>query len=389
MVTNLPAKAKAKWAQVVACRSTPEKIRLMREFLSLVPKHKGTSKLIANVKRRIVALEREMERSKAKRKRARRDFFSIPKEGAGQVVILGPTNVGRSSLLASLTNANPQVSPIPYTTLKPVPAMLPYEDIQFQLIEAPPLEAGAAEGRMHGPQILGMARNADGLILMVDLSSDPVGQFKMLSSELEKADILMEEPEGHVEITRQGMGSTVRVVGGGILTDCTVDDVRRLLNSYRVNSAIVRITGKVRLDDIENALFASVVYKPTLLIANKADIPEAGERFKELLECVGGRVRTLMVSCEDGRGLRDIGRLIFEMLGIIRVYSKEPSSREPSRVPVVVKRGTRVIEVAEKLHSELFKRFRYARIWGPSAKYLGEKVGANHILMDGDTVEIH
>ena len=170
MVTNLPVKAKAKWAEVVACRSTPEKVRLMREFIALCPKHKGTSKLLATVRRRIATLEREIERAKTHRRGGQAQSFSIPKEGAGQIIIIGPTKVGRSSLLAAITNAKPQVSPLPYTTIKPIPGMLIYEDIQFQLVEAPAISEGAADGRMFGSQILGLARNADGLILMVDLA---------------------------------------------------------------------------------------------------------------------------------------------------------------------------------------------------------------------------
>ena len=166
MVTNLPPEAQDKWAEVVACRSTPQKIKLMREFISLVPKHKGTSKLLANVRRRIATLEREMKKAKARKKGGRGRGFSVPKEGAGQIIILGPANVGRSSLLASLTNAKAEITPVPYTTRKPIIGMLPYEDVQFQLVEAPALVKGATDGRMEGPQILGLARNADGLVLM-------------------------------------------------------------------------------------------------------------------------------------------------------------------------------------------------------------------------------
>lgn len=150
MVTNLPPEAKRKWAEVVACRSTPQKIELMREFISLVPKHKGTSKLLANVRRRIATLEHQMEKAKARRKAGRAKGFSIAKEGAGQIIILGPTNAGRSSLLTSLTNAKTEVTPVFYSTRKPVIGMLPYQDIQFQLVEAPAIVKGAADGRMGG-----------------------------------------------------------------------------------------------------------------------------------------------------------------------------------------------------------------------------------------------
>jgi len=388
MVTNLPAKAKAKWAEAVACRYIPEKIRLMREFLAMCPKHKGTSKLIMNVKRKIAALEEELERSRTRRRSSGRHLFSVPKEGAGQIVMLGLTNVGRSSLLAALTNAKPEISPIPYTTRKPALGMLQYEDVQFQLVEAPALVEGSSEGRMDGPRILGLARNADGLLLVVDLSAEPVKQLRTLVSELEAAGILIERPEGEVEVLRQpGVG--VKVVGSGSLIGCTVEDVRRLLMEYRISSALIKVRGKVSLETIEDALFSSSIYKPSIILANKADVEGSEERLKALIEEVGERTPVIAVSCIDSRGLEKVGETIFRTLGIIRVYSKEPSSREPSERPIVVEKGSKAIDVARKLHSKLYREFRYARIWGPSAKYPGEKVGPEHTMMDGDVIEVH
>lgn len=390
MVSNLPAEAKNKWAEVAACHSTPEKIKLMREFISLVPKHKGTNKLLGNVRRRIAALEDELDKTKARRKGSRAGGFSVPKEGAGQIIILGPTKVGRSSLLASVTNAKVEASPIFFATRKPVIGMLPYKNIQFQLIEAPALVEGASQGKMGGSQILGLARNADGLMLMVDLSEDSVEQFRMLRSELERSGVLIGRSEGEVEVTRRSVGASVQVVGGGILVDCTLDDIRRMLESYRINSALVRVRGKVALDDIETSLFSSTVYKPTLIVANKVDAPKAGEalqNFKQTLKDV--EIPILPVSCLNSQGLEDLGGFIFKMLGIIRIYTKEPSDKEPSPNPIVVKEGTTVINIAKELHSSLYRRFQYGRIWGQSAKYPGQKVGSSHMLKDGDILEIH
>jgi ribosome-interacting GTPase 1 len=390
MVSNLPAEAKNKWAEVAACHSTSEKIKLMREFISLVPKHKGTNKLLGNVRRRIAALEDELDKTKARRKGSRAGGFSVPKEGAGQIIILGPTKVGRSSLLASVTNAKVEASPIFFATRKPVIGMLPYKNIQFQLIEAPAVVEGASQGKMGGSQILGLARNADGLMLMVDLSEDPVEQFRILRSELERSGVLIGRSEGEVEVTRRSVGASVQVVGGGILVDCTLDDIRRMLESYRINSALVRVRGKVALDDIETSLFSSTVYKPTLIVANKVDAPKAGaalQNFKQALKDV--EIPILPVSCLSSQGLEDLGGFIFKMLGIIRIYTKEPSDKEPSPNPIVVKEGTTVINIAKELHSSLYRRFQYGRIWGQSAKYPGQKVGSSHMLKDGDILEIH
>ncbi|MEM2889623.1 MAG: GTPase [Candidatus Bathyarchaeia archaeon] len=389
MVTNLPAEAKNKWAQVAACHSTPEKIRLMREFISLVPKHKGTAKLLANVRRRIAVLEDELEKSKA-RKKGGHGGFSVPKEGAGQIIILGPTNVGRSSLLASVTNAKVEVSPIPFTTRKPAIGMLPFKDVQFQLVEAPAIVEGAAEGKLNGTQILGLARNADGLILMVDLLDDPLGQYQIMRSELEESGILVEKPTGEVEVIRRSVGAGVQIMGGGILVDCTSEDVRRMLESYRINSAIVKIKGKVRLEDIEDSLFSSTIYKPALIVANKVDAPGAEEKLQQLKTMLKDAVLPLVaISCHTKQGLDVLGEHIFEMLNIIRVYTKEPDEKAPSPKPIVVKKGTTAIEIAKELHSSLYKKFQYGRIWGTSVKYAGQKVGSNHLLEDGDILEIH
>jgi len=388
MVTNLPAEAKAKWAEVVACRSTPEKIRLMREFISLVPKHKGTSNLLANIRRRIAILEREMERRKSRRKGGY-GGFSVPKEGAGQIIILGPTNVGRSSLLVSLTGAKAEVSPVYFATRKPIIGMLPYCDIQFQLVEAPAIVEGAAGGRMEGPQILGLARNADGLILMVDLSTGPIEQFRMLRSELEQAGIMIEKPEGEVEIIRRSAGVGLQIIGSGVLVGCTLEDVRRLLANYRINSALIRIRGKVTLETLEESLFSSLVYKPTILVANKLDASGSEENLARLKDFMKDmEIPLVPVSCRENIGLEKIGDHIFEMLRIIRIYPKEPGAKKPSSKPLVIGEGATVIEAARSLHSKLYKEFRYARIWGPSAKYPGQRVGSTHVLKDGDIIEI-
>ena len=390
MPSNISAEAKNKWAEIAACHSTPEKIKLMREFISLVPRHKGTEKLLGNVRRRIAVLEDEVEKTKARRKGSRAGGFSVPKEGAGQIIVLGPTKVGRSSLLSKVTNAKVEASPIPFATRKPAIGMLPYQNVQFQLVEAPAVVEGSSQGKMGGSQVLGLARNTDGLMLMVDLSGDPVGQFRMLRSELEKSGVLVGRSEGEVEVTRRSVGASVQIVGGGTLVDCTLDDIRRMLESYRINSAVVRVRGKVALDDIETSLFSSTVYKPTLVVANKVDTPEAEGALRSLKEELRNvEVPILPISCLKNIGLKDLGGYIFRMLGIVRIYTKEPSDKEASPNPIVVKEGTTVISIAKELHSSLYRRFQYGRVWGRSAKYPGQKVGSSHILKDGDTLEIH
>jgi ribosome-interacting GTPase 1 len=212
MPANLTAEAKKKWNEASSARKPQEKLEKLQEFLSLIPKHKGTSRLCAQVKRQIATLRREIEESRRRKVGRGGPRFFIEKEGAAQVVILGPTKVGRSSLLASVTNAKVEVSDYPYTTQEPVPGMLQHEDLQFQLVEAPALVKGSADGETWGLQTLGLARNADGLVLMVDLSENPREQLSLILSELEKARILTQKPSAKVEIERKHVGAGLRII---------------------------------------------------------------------------------------------------------------------------------------------------------------------------------
>jgi len=389
MPANLPAEAKRKWAEVSAAKNPGEKLRLMEEFLSLVPKHKGTAKLCAQVKKQMAILRREIEESKRKRVAKSGPKFFVEKEGAAQVVIIGLTNVGKSSLLKALTNAKVEVSPIPYTTKEPIPGMLSYEDIQFQLIEAPALMEGAAEGRAWGLQTLALARNADGLILMVDLTQNPVDQLSTILGELEKTRILVSRPRARVEIERKYMGAGLRIIVFGKLLDCTFKDIEELLRSYRITDALVKIYGEATLDDVEDAIFESTTYKPTIIVANKIDTENAKVNLKLLEEYVDGQLPIIVVSCKTGQGLENIGASLFHALDLIRVYTKEPNERSPSPKPFVLRRGATVHDLARSIHSDLSENFAYAKVWAKRLVFSPQKVGATFVLEDGDVVEIH
>ncbi|MEM0216980.1 MAG: TGS domain-containing protein [Candidatus Bathyarchaeia archaeon] len=389
MPANLPPEAKRKWAEVSAAKNPKEKLRLMQEFLSLVPKHKGTAKLCAQVKKQIATLRKELEEAKHRKTRRTSSKFFIEKEGAAQIVILGPTNVGKSSLLAGLTNAKVMISPTPYTTTEPIPGMLQYEDIQFQLVEAPALMEGAAEGRAWGLQTLTLARNADGLILMVDLAANPVEQLDMMIDELGKARIVVNKPKARIEIERKHVGAGLRIIILGELIGCSFSDVEELLRSYGIRDAVVKIFGNASIDDIEDAIFESTIYKPAIIIANKLDVNNAYENLKNLEEHVGGKLPIIAVSCKNGRGLNEIGRMLFENLDIIRVYTKEPNEKDFSKKPFVLRRGSTVYDLAKNIHSDLVENFAYAKIWSRRLAFSPQKVGASFQLEDGDIVEIH
>jgi len=389
MPTNLPPAAKKKWNEVTNAQTRQEKLEKLQEFLSLIPKHKGTARLQVQVKRQIKSLQRELEEKKRRRTGRSGSRFFLEKEGAAQVVILGPTKVGRSSLLTSITNAKTEVSDYPYTTLDPVPGMFLFEDLQFQIVEAPALINGAAEGASWGQQTLGLARNADGLILMIDLSQDAPKQLDMILNELERARILIQKPRARVEIERKHIGVGLRIIVFGRLVDCNLREVEALLKSYRILDATVKIYGKSTLDDVEDAIFESTIYRPAIVVANKLDAKGASRNLKELKRFQSDRLTIITVSCLTRGGLENLGAEIFKSLDIIRVYTKEPDERESSSSPFILRRGATVADLAKQIHSDFIDRFAYARIWAKRLPFSPQRVGSSFVLEDKDVVELH
>jgi ribosome-interacting GTPase 1 len=390
MPTNLPPEAKDKWAEVENTHNPKDKIQRMQEFLSLVPQHKGTMKLRGQVKKKMAVLRREIEERKQKQRAGRGGpKFFIEKEGAAQVALLGVTNVGKSCLLSAVTNANVMVSPAPYATREPVPAVMNFEDVQFQLVEAPAVMLGSADGRAWGLQTLALARNADGLILMVDLSRDAVSQLRLVLSELEKARVLVSKPRGKVEIDRRYMGAGLRVILVGRLLDCTMRDVEALLRSYRIGDAVVKISGEVTLDDVEDAIFENTTYRPAVVVANKLDAAGADDYLERLERFLAGRVPVVAVSCEKKLGLERLGSVLFATLGVIRIYTKQPGAREPSQRPFTLRRGATMADLARSIHTDFERDFAFARVWADRLVFSPQKVGVGFALEDGDVVEIH
>jgi len=389
MPANLPAEAKYKWREASQARRPEEKMEKLQEFLSLVPKHKGTENLRAQVRRKIAVLRREIADKKRKRAGVGGPKFFVEKEGDAQIVILGPTNVGRSSLLSLLTNAKVEVSNYPYTTKEPTPGMFHYQDLQFQMVEAPALVEGSADGGARGLLTLTAARNADGLLLMIDLSRDPVEQLSLISRELDKARILTRKPKARVEIERKYLGAGLKIIVLGRLLDCTLKDLEQLLKGYGIHDATVKIQGEASIDDVEDAIFEGSVYRPAIIIANKAEIPDAAERIEQLKGFVGEEMKILPVSCIANFGLEKLGSEIFEMLDVIRVYTKEPNERFPSKKPFTIRKGSTILDLAKRIHSDFYKQFSYAKVWSKRLRFSPQKVGGTFTLEDGDTVEIH
>ncbi len=390
MPTNLPPEAKKKYEEATLARRPEEKIKKLQEFMSMFPKHKGTETLRAQVKTKISRLKQEISEKKQKRTGvAIGPKVFVEKEGDAQIVILGPTNVGRSSLLSALTNSKVTILNYPYTTTEPTPGMYKYKDLQLQMVEAPALMEGSSSGGSWGLQTLTSARNADGLVLMVDLSQNPVEQFSLISRELEKAKLLTKKPKARIEIEKKHMGAKLKFIVLGKLIDCSVKDLTKLLKSYGIRDATVKIRGEATLDDVEEAIFEGKVYRPAIILANKTDHPKAVEGLEQLKKIVGDKMKIIAVSCKTKAGMENLGADLFGMLDVMRVYTKEPNKKDSSPQPFTIRKGSTVFDLAKRIHSDFYEQFTYAKVWSKRLRFSPQKVGGSFVLEDGDTVELH
>ena len=321
MPANLTPDYMAADKKFKAATSPQDKLAALEEMLSAIPKHKGTEKMQADIKRRIAKLRSETQ----KRRGAARGkpFYHVDREGAGQLALVGAPNSGKSALLRALSHAEPEVADYPFTTRAPLPGMMAYENIQIQLVDLPPIDAEQSEGWLYG-----IIRTADGVLLVVDLADD---------------DLLAE-----------------------------TEEVLRLLRGANIELG-------QRSDGPQQ--------KRTLTVATKLDAPGAGERLAIFREFSGDRLTVLPVSAEAGTGLDALREAAYEMLDVIRIYSKPPGKKTDFTAPFILKRGATVLDAAEAVHREFVEKLRYARLWNRA--HQGQMVGRDHILEDGDILEIH
>jgi ribosome-interacting GTPase 1 len=334
MPTNVSPEYKSAEAEFRRARSPEDRLHWLREMLRTIPKHKGTEHLQAELKTKVKELTEALAGPRKGGARTGPPTV-VHAEGAAQVALLGPPNSGKSSLHARLTGSHAEVGPFPFTTQFPQPGMLPFEDINFQLVDLPPVSAQHLP-----PWLANTLQPAAGALLVVDLG-DP----------------------GCVE---------------------QVDELHRLLSPARVT---LSGSWEPHVPGDDDDLFAIVL--PTLLVSNKTDqLSDPEAELATFRELTGYPYQALSVSAVDGEGLDRIGPFLFEHLGVVRVYTKIPGQPPDLTRPFTVRRGQTVADVATLVHKEIAVDLRYARLWGRDT-FDGQQVGRDHALADGDVVELH
>ncbi len=385
MPTNIPPEAQAKWEEYSKARTPEEKLQKLKEFYALIPKHKGTEKMEKFIKRRMSELKEEIEKRRLSKKSKGLSLL-VEKRGAAQLVLLGYTNSGRSTVLSALTNARVDISPNPFSTLRPVEGMMEFKGAQIQVVEAPPIIL-EAQG---GPTKLSvtLAGNADVLGIVLDSSDEPLVRFEELVKFLESKGILLERPRGRVRIKRSKAAPTIIVVNKGKIADGNEKDVRDLLHFYGIERAWVEIEGYVTLEDVEEAIFGEKKYKPFIIFLTKVDLLNDRASIEHLKSKLSDKALAIVTYPGGIPSKDELGVRILKELGLIRVFTKSKSEKYPSERAVILSRGSTVIDLARVIHKSFSERFRYAKVWAKRLPYSPMKVGPDFILEDMDTVEI-
>lgn len=352
MPANLSPEYKKAEQAFRAASDERERLECLKEMLRTIPKHKGTEHLQADIKSRIKALTDELSGPRKGGKRTG-PVHSIRPEGAAQIALIGPPNGGKSSLHACLTGSRAMVGPYPHTTQEPMAGMCPYADISFQLVDLPAISEDYI-----APWIQTALQPADAALLVVDLA-DPASP--------ERIGLVLEKL-GSKKVTLTPVwpapaGADQGAPGAADGGDAGGDEDADSHDPFRI-----------RL--------------PTLLVANKADLAAGAEDLPALAELADVDFPQLAVSTASGAGLDRIPAFLFEHLGIVRVYTKLPGKPPERDKPFTVRRGARVLDVASLVHRDLAGSLRYARAWG-SEVYDGQQVGPEHLVADGDVVELH
>ena len=392
MPVNLSPEAIAARQRYMQAGSLEEQIKTLREYISAIPKHKGTENLLYNLKKRLSKLQFEQDKKLEQVKKGRGAGvtpFSIKKEGAGQIAIVGVTNSGKSSLIKILTNVDTEIAGYPFTTQLPVVGMMPYEDLLIQLIELPAIFEHMNVKGGNGRQILSAIRNADAIILIVDISIDPLPQMNLILSELESANIRLNMRKLPVIITKTGSGGIV-VIFQGKRIDSKRKDIVDLLLDRKIHNAIVKISDNCSSYDIIDALNYNIANINAIIVANKGDLDGSKENFRTLAKHYSKQFQILPISVSKNLGILNLKQEIFKHLDVLRVYSKEPG-KGVSPKPIVLPKGAIVQDVAKHLHNRFLKNFKYAKITRQPTKsqVTKKQVGINYELQDRDIIQFY
>mgnify|MGYP000200341118 CR=1 FL=1 len=385
MVTNLPPRCMPYWNRYEEAKSIKEKIAAIEELIACIPKHKGTEKLLKDLKMKLAKLRAELLKE-TERKQKTKPVFSVSKKGDAQVVLIGTPSSGKTSLLNAICNAS---YPVGVPTQRPQEGIFKWEGCKFQIVDLPPILCHDINRTPNGRAIAGIAYNADLIGLVIDTSQSVDWQLDVLVTALSDANIALRSPPP-VRIRRTKRGGII--VLGSDFSPFSVEELKEILASYRIHNCVLEFYGRTSEYDLSLALNPRIVFKKAIIIATKLDMAQDKEavinRIKLWLKNAHIEAHVVPFSIYHRECVDVLGRAIFESLNLIRVWTKSNGIVRRDRA-IVLRSPATIKDVCERIHSIFVKRFRYAVIEREGDRIRRRHVGLDYEVKDGDIVTIY
>jgi len=359
----------------------PEKIKKIEDDMHRTQVNKKTEHHIGLLRAKLAKLRHEQEEQQARRSGSGVGF-DVKKSGDATVVLIGLPSVGKSTLLNRLTNAKSKVAAYHFTTLDVVPGLMEYKGARIQILDLPGIIAGASTGRGLGKRVLAVARNADLVLFLIDVFQPEARTI--LERELRNTGIRVDvdPPNVVLEQTTTGGLAVTSVVR---LTKINEQLVKEILRVYNINSARVVLREDITDEQLIDVLLGTRSYIPSLTVMNKIDLVNAGFTNELTLKLP---YKFVPISAEGDLNIAALKEEIYKRLDFVRIYMRRRTGETDFDEPMIVKSGSTVLEICNKVHRNIKDEFRYALIWGKSVKFGGQRVGIDHMLMDEDVLTL-
>jgi len=357
-----------------------EQIKQFQEELRKTKYNKRTQHHIGLVKAKIARLREKQEKRKKGGKKG--EGYAVSRSGDATVLLLGFPSVGKSTLLNALTNAESDIGAYAFTTLKVVPGTLEHNHAKIQILDVPGIVKGASDGTGRGKEVLSVMRNADMALILLEVNHP--GHLPVILKEVHNTNIRLNQHKPDVRI-RKTTKNGIRV-GRTVKTVTTDKTIKGILSEFRIHNAEVLIREKIDEDQLIDIIEDNKIYMPAVTVVTKADMVS-----KQKAEEIKKKVKAdIIVSAEKKQGVKELKQLIFDRLGFIRIFLKEPGKEADMVEPLIMHVGCTIGNVCEKLHKDFISKFKFVRLWGPSARFDGQKLlSLKHVLKDKDVLEIH
>ncbi|APH38817.1 OBG GTPase family GTP-binding protein [Methanohalophilus halophilus] len=342
------------------------------------PYNKATSHHVGKLKAKIARLREDLQKKASAKSGG--EGYGVRKSGNATVTLVGFPSVGKSTLLNRLTGANSEIGAYEFTTLDVIPGVMEHKGAAIQILDVPGLVRGAASGRGRGKEVIAVVRNSDLVVFMLDVFQTE--HFEVLKKELYDAGIRLGQHPPDVVIKRKDRGGIT--VSSTIDLALSEDLIKAILDDYKINNAHVLIRDDIDVDQLIDVVMGNRVYIPDVTVINKVDLadesvlPKVREKFPD----------SLLISANKGTHLEEVKDMIFNSLDFIRIYLKPQGEAADMEEPLIIRKRSTVGDVCDHLHRDFRDKFRYAQVWGESAKHPGQRAGLDHVLEDEDILTV-